>query len=284
MTRSARHDAVPRKGGDRGFALLLVLWTLVLLTLIVSSLVAGGRGEVRLAANLRAAAAAEAIADGAVHEAIFRLLDASDAGWRPGRLGDEAAIREVVMAGGRAAVRIEDHAGLVNPNGVTDALMQALLVRAGADRRQAASITAAMADWRSPTAQPRSLGAKAPQYRQAGLDYAPPDAPFRSLSELGLVLGMTPTLLARLTPNMTVFREGDPEGALAPPLVEAALRDVFGSAPFPPPTRAGARVVTISAVATGREGGRFARRAVVRVGPALAGRAYRILAWEQAPE
>jgi len=272
-----------RGADERGFALLLVLWTLVLLTLIVSSLVAGGRGEVRLAANLRAAAAAEALADGAVHEAIFRLLDPTDAGWRAGGFGNDE-VREVALPGGRAAVRIEDHAGLVNPNGVSDALLQALLVRAGADRRQAASVTAAVADWRSPTAGARPLGGKAPQYRAAGLDYAPPDAPFRSVAELGLVLGMTPALLARLAPVLTVFREGDPEGALAPPLVQEAIRDVSGPAPFPPPAPSGARVVTVTAAATGREGGRFVRRAVVRVGSALAGRAYRILAWEQAVE
>lgn len=279
MTRPPRCE-----GGERGFALLLVLWTLVLLTLIVSSLVAGGRGEVRLAANLRAAAEAEAIADGAVHEAIFRLLDPSDAGWRADRPGNATAIREVAIAGGRATMRIEDHAGLVNPNGVTDALMQALLVRAGADRRQAASITAAIADWRSPTTQARPLGAKALNYRGAGLDYTPPDAPFRSVEELGLVIGMTPALLARLAPNMTVFREGDPEGTLAPPLVQEAIHDVSGPGPFPPPAPEGVRVLTVTAAAAGREGGRFTRRAVVRVGSTLAGRAYRILTWEQVME
>ncbi|MBP0494956.1 general secretion pathway protein GspK [Pararoseomonas indoligenes] len=266
--------------GQRGFALLLVLWTLVLLTLIVSSLVAGGRGEVRLSANLRAAATAEALADGAVHEAVFRLLDPSEAGWRGDRVGD-AAPRELPLPGGRAVVRIEDQAGLVNPNTVSDALMEALLRRAGADQRQAQSIAAAIADWRAPTAAPRPMGAKAPQYRQAGLDYAPPDAPFRSVAELRLVLGMTPVLFDQLAPNLTVFREGDPEGALAPPLVQQALRDVTGQASFPAQPAVGVRVLTISAAASGPGGGRFTRRAVVRIGSALSERPYRFLAWDR---
>lgn len=261
---------------QRGFALLLVLWTLALLTFVVSSLIAGARGEVRLAANLRAAAAAEALADGALHEAIFRLLDPTDAGWRA---GDPA--RELAHPGGRVTVRIEDQAGLVNPNTVSDALMQAVLRRAGADARGAQSITAAIADWRFPSATPRPLGAKAPQYRAAGLDYAPPEAPFRSVAEVGLVLGMTPALFERLAPVLTVFREGDPEPALAPPLVQDAIRDVTGATSFPPPTGAGLRVLAVTAAAVGREGGRFSRRAVVRLGTGLSDRPYRILTWER---
>ncbi|WP_458094233.1 general secretion pathway protein GspK [Roseomonas sp. WA12] len=266
--------------GERGFALLLVLWTLVLLTLIVSSLVAGGRGEVRLSANLRAAATAEAIADAAIHEAIFRLLTPGESGWR-GESPVRRFERQLALPGGGASVSVEDQAGLVNPNGVSDALMQALLRRAGADQRQAQSITAAIADWRTRSTTPRPLGAKAPEYRQAGLGYGPPEAPFRSVAELGLVLGMTSALLERLAPNLTVLREGDPEGALAPPLVQQAIRDVTGQADFPRASGAGLRVFAISAAASAREGGRFTRRAVVRLGSALAERPYRILSWER---
>ena len=261
---------------QRGFALLLVLWTLVLMTLVVSSLIAGGRGEVRLAANLRAAAVAEALADGAVHEAIFRVLDPSDAGWRV-----DGTTRQVSLPGGRVALRIEDQAGLVNPNTVSDALMQALLRRVGADQRQAQSITAAIADWRFPAAAPRPLGAKAPQYAQAGLAYGPPEAPFRSITEISLVLGMTPALFAQLAPHLTVWREGDPVPALASPLVQEAIRDATGVRDFAPPPQGGLRVLTISSAARSAEGGRFTRRSVVRLGSALAERPYRILTWDQ---
>ncbi len=269
----------PGRPRDRGFALVLVLWTLVLLTFIVSSLVAGGRGEVRLAANLRAAAMAEALADGALHEAIFRLLDPSDAGWRA-----EAGERALTFPTGRATLRFEDHAGLVNPNSASDALLTALLARLGADSRQAASVTAAIADWRFPSASPRPLGGKAPQYRAAGLDYGPPEAPFRSVAEVALVLGMTPALFERLAPHLTVFREGDPAGAIASPVVRAAITDATGATEFRPPAPGGVRVLTITATATGRQGARFSRRAVVRLGAALATRPWRILAWERAEE
>jgi Tfp pilus assembly protein PilX len=58
-----------RRTHERGFALLIVLWALVLLTLVFTQLVSAGRGEAELTANLRAGATAEAAAD-----AVFGLI------------------------------------------------------------------------------------------------------------------------------------------------------------------------------------------------------------------
>jgi general secretion pathway protein K len=62
---------VNRQGG---FALLIVLWTMVLLALLVAQFTTTGRNEVQVAANLRANAVTEAAADGALFEAIMRLV------------------------------------------------------------------------------------------------------------------------------------------------------------------------------------------------------------------
>src|SRR5690348_7085676 len=58
-----------------GFALIVVLWTLVLIGFIVTHLSASGRTEIRIAGNLVANSAAQAAADGAIYEAIFNLSD-----------------------------------------------------------------------------------------------------------------------------------------------------------------------------------------------------------------
>ena len=55
---------------QRGFALLIVLWTMGLLALLVAQFTATGRGEVQMATNLRANAVTQAAADGAVYEAM----------------------------------------------------------------------------------------------------------------------------------------------------------------------------------------------------------------------
>jgi type II secretory pathway component PulK len=91
---------------SRGFALLIVLWTLVLIAFVVAQVTAAGRTEIRIAGNLAANAAAQAAADGAIYEAIFHLADP-----RPEQRwaldGSEHALR---IGQSRITLRLEDEA------------------------------------------------------------------------------------------------------------------------------------------------------------------------------
>ncbi len=260
---------------DRGFALLIVLWAVVLLTLLATQLTAAGRTELQLAANLRAGVAAEAAADGAIHAAVFHLLDTPDP-WLAD--GVERALR---VPGGQAMVRIDDEAGKVNPNTASPELLRALLRRLDADSRTADRLAAAIVDWRFPSSQGQPDGAKEPQYRAAGLDYGPAGAPFRSVADLGAVLGMTPGLLSRLEPNLSVLTDSDPDPAAAPPAVRQAMRDLravaVASRRQPP------RTVSVTARVTGDAGGRFVRRAAIRLGSTPKEALFQILTWETLP-
>jgi len=261
---------------DKGFALLIVLWAVVLLTFLVTQLTAGGRTELQLAANLRSAATAEAAADGAVYEAVFHLLDPSDP-WLAD--GTDRALR---VAGGRAVLRVEDEAGKINPNSASPELLRALLRRLDADSRTADGLAAAIVDWRFPSSQGQPGGAKEPQYRAAGRNYGPAGAPFRSLTELGAVLGMTPALLSRLQPNVSVLTDSDPDPAAAPPIVRQAMQDVrgtVGTSKRQPP-----RTINITVRVIGDAGGRFIRRAAIRLGSTPKEPLFRILSWDAVPE
>src|SRR3954453_17769805 len=71
-------STTPRNGpalvrGQRGFALLIVLWMLVLIAFITAHVTAAGRTEIRIAGNLAANAAAHAAAGRALHQAVFHL-------------------------------------------------------------------------------------------------------------------------------------------------------------------------------------------------------------------
>lgn len=249
---------------DAGFALLLVLWALVLVSLLFSMLAAASRSDARLTANLRGAAELEAVADGAIHTAIFDLLRSGDA-------------TRTSQAGAGVTVEVVSLSGLVNPNVASPELLRALLTRLGADPRRADRVAAAIVDWRTPGRSPGLNGAKAPQYRAAGLSYGPPGAPFETLGELRDVLGMTPDLLAALTPHLTLHWDGDPDPRLAGPVVVAALRDlgIAGAA-----GRSNARAVQITATAHHSDGTRATRRAVIRVGSSPNRRGWRVLAWD----
>src|SRR5436853_139127 len=73
--RGLGHLLLAEPRPSRGFALLVVLWVLVLVAFLVAQVTAAGRTELRIARNLYANAAAEAALDGAIHETIFHLSD-----------------------------------------------------------------------------------------------------------------------------------------------------------------------------------------------------------------
>src|SRR5437660_1655495 len=118
---------VPRR--YRGFALLVVLWTLVLIAFIVAHVTAAGRSEVRIAGNLAANAAAQAAADGAIYQAIFNLSDP-----RPERhWALDRAPHDIDIGGSRVTLRLEDEDARVNPSYASPALVAALLQVVGRD-------------------------------------------------------------------------------------------------------------------------------------------------------
>lgn len=245
---------------DEGFALLIVLWTMVLLALLVTGITGTGRTEAQLASNLRVNAQLQATADGAMYDTIFHALTSG------------VTVGETVR--GSTRIRIEDDAGKVNPNTASRPLLQALLRHVGVADGVDGSLAAAIADWRDNNSSPTPDGAKASQYIAAGKAYGPPQEPFQSVAELANVLGMTPDLLSRLTPHLSIYNTGEPQLAFADPVVVAALRDIAGDQGAAAPSAAGTRTVAITAMVGGPNAARFVRRADVRIGPG-----YSILTW-----
>ena len=196
---------------EDGFALLIVLWTLVLLTLLVSGLAASGRGEVKLAENLRDAAVAEAAADGAAQEAIFRLAAGQ---WPPAGVPRELHIGDALVT-----VRIQDEHDLVNPNNAPPALLAALLRTVGANGVAAQALAGEIVEYRS------RGGADPSVYIAAGLPYGPAMRDFRDVAELRLVPGMTPDLLVRLAPHLSVWKPQPVVPDAIDPVVAAAFQN-----------------------------------------------------------
>jgi len=260
-----------RAGDDGGFALLIVLWTLVPMALLFVMLAAAARSDAQLAANLRSAAELEAVADGAIYTTLFDLL-------QHGGASRDSAPFVVRLSDADVTVAVANQSGLVNPNIAAPDLLAMVLVRLGAEPGQASRVAGAIADWRTPGRKAGRSGAKAAQYRAAGLDYGPPGAPFESLGELGDVLGMTPVLLTALAPHLTLYSDGDPDPALADPLVRAALRELGIVARAGQASSTG--VVAITAQAQRADGAHARRRAVIRVGSPAGRRGWRVLMWE----
>ncbi|HEY3912677.1 MAG TPA: hypothetical protein VGM07_22720 [Stellaceae bacterium] len=264
----------PRSGG---FALLIVLWTLVLIAFLVLHLTASGHTEIRIADNLVDNAVTGAAADGAITEAIFNLSSPQpDQRWPL-----DGAAHLLTIGNTRVVVRLENEAARINPNLASPVLLEALLRAVGSDPDTARRVAAAIADWvgTSQNAQPQA--ALLADYQAAGLNYGPPGSPAETLGELGRVLGMTPELLAKLRPHLTLFGPADPDPATTDPVVAAALAQVSQQNQNGAPVNADQQDVQtarIIATALGPGNARASRAAIVRIGASLP-EGYVVLAW-----
>ena len=257
--------------GTRGFALLIVLWSVVLLALLGTGMTASGRSDVQLASNIRRAAAVQAAADGGIAMAVFHLSDAPARAWA----ADDRP-RVVPFGAFTLTIRIADENRKVNPNYAPPELLTALLTASGASPQQAAALVQAMTEWHSPGTRDAVIA----RYRAAGLPAAPDGGRFRSVDDLRLVVGMTPEMLARLGPHLSVYADGALNVDQADPVVRDASRSLGGAAPAPPTGRA--TVVDITSEARGSDGSRFVRHAVVSLGRDSAGRMFQTLLWDAA--
>jgi general secretion pathway protein K len=250
---------------------------LVLIGFIVAHLTASGRTEIRIAGNLVANSASQAAADGAIFEAIFNLLDPQP----ERRWPVDGTPRQVTVGSIRVILRVEDEASWINPSTASPALLEALLRVTGSDPDTARRIAAAISEWVGSAALPGQQEAVIAEYRAAGLDYAPPSAPFETLSELGRVLGMTPAVLTAIRPHLTLFGPPEPNSATTDPVVAAALAlSLPASQPVvqPSQTSPDALTVRITALAAGPGNAGVTRTAVVRTGATLP-QGYTVLAW-----
>src|ERR1700722_14206456 len=101
-----------RRRTERGFALLFVLWFLVLLSAVAIHLTSSSRVEIALARNTVGAAKAEALADAALVRAAFSLGDPRpEIGWDA-----DGTPHRLMMRDGEAEIVAEDENGRINPN------------------------------------------------------------------------------------------------------------------------------------------------------------------------
>ena len=270
--------------GQRGIALILVLWLTIMLTVIASGFAFSMRNEALSARNALSLARARAAADGAIERMAFELSRpryptawASDGEPRKWSEDDVEIVATAV-----------DESAKIDLNAAPDMLLKGLLEHvAGTDPQATARITDAILDWRDPDDIKRPNGAEEADYRLAGLKQKPANAPFETVSELARVMGVTPAVYARIADSLTVHSRQPGINALtasrdvllALPNATSEMVDAYTQQrsdarsaklavpPFPPASGFAAGAVPvwrIRAQATTSDGVTFAREAVVR--------------------
>jgi general secretion pathway protein K len=257
-----------------------VLWLLALMILVTMVLLTTVRVDVRGAGQFVHLAEAEALADGVMRLAALRLGDRDR---RPLDAGLPRDGTPLLCRHGDAAVAIAvtDAAGLVDLNAASPALLEWLLGGLGVPPDRAATLAAAIVDFRDEDDISGVNGSETAAYRAAGLAHGPKNAPFETVTELDQVLGMDIALLNRLRAVTTVHsRQPGIDPAAAPPeilAVAAALSGARGVAAPPvdsgTPARADipstfripsrARTYRVIVRAQLPDGGRFAREAEI---------------------
>jgi len=184
---------------ERGYALLMVLVAVGLVAILLAQMEAGARGAAKIAGGLHDRAEAQAVADGAVWQALWQVIPGRDGSWPA-----DTRIHPLTIGGQKVGVSIEDLADRVNINRDSAAAVAVLLAADGVSGADAAAIGAKIVDWRSLNPAKENLGAKLPEYRAAGLPYGPPNEDYQNLAELELVLGMTPKIARSLAHRVTL--------------------------------------------------------------------------------
>jgi len=273
------HNPVQAGTRDRGFALLIVLWTMVLLALLTAQVTGAGRSEAQLAAAQRISAQLQQAADGGVQETIWHMLDGGGDYWPPG-----AGSYDLHEPGALVHVDVEDDRGKLDVNQVPPALIVGLFLALGVDNDTATLLGDTITDWRSDSNPGDPIDNVPPEYRMEGRTWGPPGQNIERLDELLLVRGMTPQLYQAALPYLTLALEQGPWPQYAGPIVTAAMQKAKRTPGFSldQPDVRGPIVLRIRAEAFGPGGARFVRRVLMRFDGALSGPAwkYRILQWE----
>jgi general secretion pathway protein K len=297
MRRAPRGISVPagagRVGRERGLALVSVLWTLILLSLIAASLTTSLDFSYRLAHNGDERARAEALADAGIARGVLALLDRRpEKRWRI-----DGAVTTFNYDGVPLRIAIEDELGKIDLNGADGPLLEGLFRSVGIDPQTASVLADRILDWRDRSETHRLNGAKDAEYRAAGYAYGPRNGPFQATDELKLVMGMTPALFERIAPEITVYSGRqfvDPQTAsravlmALPNVTEARIEEILaaragdGSAAssegrLDPGVPLGGRAFTIRAEIDDRAG-KFTRETVVRLTDDPA-QPYWVLSW-----
>jgi general secretion pathway protein K len=194
---------IQTRGGQRGLALVMVLWLIVLLSILASGHARNVHTETQLAARQLQLAKGRALVEAGVQHAILELLsrDRTDAWPADGSIGmlafDNARIR----------IAIRDATGLVDLNAASPMLLSALLASTSVDPGTQNAVVAAVLDWRDTDDLTHLNGAEDSAYLAAGQAWSARDGEFSSVDELNYVMGMNRQLFDELVPFVTVYSE-----------------------------------------------------------------------------
>lgn len=189
---------------ESGFALIMVLWVVIILMVIAMSLSLLAKTESRAALFFRDSLAENFLAQAGLERAILEIyyrLENLNKTIVP-ESGETFRVDGTVIEGDigddRYAVRIFNEAGRINLNTMNDEnkiILDNLLVNLGVPTETADTIVDSVLDWMDDDILHRLNGAEDDYYQSLPNPYKAKNGPFDTVEELLLVKGVTPEIL-----------------------------------------------------------------------------------------
>lgn len=185
---------------SRGIALVSVLWIVALLAIISTSLSGTVRTETRLVANTAKTLQAQFAVESGVELAALNMTHPQSLRWPA-----DGSVRELAVDNAIVRIATWNTTGRIDINHAPMVLIRNLLLQARVETDEANYLADAILDWRDSDDFRRLNGAEDTEYRIAGVGYEAKDAPFDSVDELRLVLGMRDDIYSAIEPFVTIF-------------------------------------------------------------------------------
>lgn len=209
--------SAPRPSTRDGFIIVTVLWILIALATLASIYSIYVNNSALAVSVMDDGLQAEALASASLELTAYRLAVAKDAS-RPTR--GQFGFR---LGRAKVTVNFTSETARIDLNAAPKILLAGFFATLGASNEDADRYADRVIGWRT-RPNPTDPADEAALYRSVGLTYLPRGAPFAHASELWLVQGLPPPLVARSIPFVTVY-SGQPNINVfdAPPELIAAL-------------------------------------------------------------
>ena len=206
---------------QKGVALVLVLWVIVLVTVSTGAFALMARMDGLESHSVMWSTKARLAAEAGINLAVMTLrAPDGEESWSADGRSYVIQFEDVLLD-----IQITDERGKVDINAADAGTLTNLFMGHGLDEDSAILLAAAVEDWRDEDEIERVDGAELPTYRSAGLDMGPGNRPFVIAEELLQVIGMSYALFQNLEEAITVYASGSgaPDPAFGPAEALVAL-------------------------------------------------------------
>ena len=232
---------MPCKRSQKGIALLIVLWVMMILMVTVLSLSVLTRAETFGTFAFKEGMEKKFLAEAGVERGIMEIVNRSvNKDQTVTLVGKElwktdGTAYAVDMGDKRGyVVRLIDESGKISLNGLTDTsgvLLKNLLVNQGVSPEDADIIVDSVLDWKDTDDLHRLNGAESDYYLSLPNPYKAANAPFETLEALILVKGVTPEILYGTDKKRGIIHFLTLSLTLSKINVNAAPREVLAALP-----------------------------------------------------